>query len=363
MYKKVLVILFLSIILAACVEEPSKPKEPTISNPQVLVLCEGIWGSDNSLISSINKETNESVIDYYKQQNGKNLGDLAMDIVEFGDTCFVVMSTSGRIEAINKNNCKSLAVMVLPENSTPRKLVIINDSTAYVTLLFKRGIIKFNPRSMKLGDRIIETGPYPEGICYLDDNLFVANSGYGDLYAHLNGAGTLSNVVLNDAEAVASNKFIGKNLIECIADKKRNQIITAYYNLPSLKDSLGGIVIIDSKTGSILNRWETRASDITLSLSRDTLFFINGNTEGVKGISYIDLNDKSKGIKDLIINPKQKDIWYSLAVSPDGKELWVANAKSFKENGEILVYDINSTLTYKKKYNTGINPNKILFLK
>ena len=139
-------------------------------------------------------------------------------------------------------------------------------------------------------------------------------------------------------------------------NKNKGKLYACYYNLPSLKDSLGGIAEFDLNTFNELRRWKLDASSITLSTTGDTLFFFKDNS-----ISLLKLNGVNPQPQPFIENPDKNETWYSLSYSAYGNTLWVGDAKNFQINGSLLIYDINVPGTIKYQFQTGINPNKILF--
>jgi len=360
---KKLILIQLLLILSSCIKDPIAPIQSDIieGNSAIFVLCEGLWGSDNSTLERIDEASGRINNSYYKVANpNMRLGDIASDIVIKGDTTFIAVSTPGIIEIISTINGKSISRISLPTNSHPRKIVIVDDTTAFVTLLFKEAIMKFNPTTFELDETLYKVGPFPEGIAEYAGLLFIANSGYGDYFHHLPKAGTLS--VFSIAE-MREIKVLdcGKNTVEVVANQATGKIIANYYHLPSQKDSLGGIVQYDAKSLFVERHLRVRSTDITLSQGSDTLFFLKGNTDGIDGVFAIDLNSQSFEYSEVIKNNNKNDIWYSLAQSPDRNYLLVGNAKRFQTDGDLLIFKNRKDSLHQHSYRTGVNPCKILF--
>lgn len=357
--------LFIALLLvfASCVETPNSPAidDYFTGGNGLYVLCEGLWGADNSSLERVDLERGVISLAYYDKANpGLRLGDNANDLVFKGDTAFVSVSTSSVIEAFRKSDGKFVGRILLPQNSQPRTIVIVNDTLAYVALLYKKAIAKFNPTTMQLDDNLIEVGPFPEGMAYLAGKLFVANSGYGDYFHTQDKAGTISVVDIN-SQLEIKNLECGKNPIEVVSSSKYNKIYAAYYHLPSMTDSLGGIVEYDATSLIELRRWRLRATDLTLSNSQDTLYFIRGNTSNSEGVGYIVLSLDEPIPKLKIKNLDKNTIWYSLSQSPDNGLLLVGDAKRFQSRGELLIFSNRLDSIPLKKFQTGVNPSKIRF--
>ena len=76
------------LLLASCSLQPADyptPDEPTADSDRLIVVCEGLWGMDNSSLSLIDHGvlTNR----WFQQQNpGQHLGDTGLDILQINDT-------------------------------------------------------------------------------------------------------------------------------------------------------------------------------------------------------------------------------------------------------------------------------------
>lgn len=361
--KNILSIILILAVFLSCIRTPTQPEDNTFitGNNGIFILCEGLWGSDNATLDRLDPSSGTIVNDYFRKANpGQRLGDTASDIEIKGDTVYVSVSTSSTIEVFSKINGKSFGRIFFPKNSQPRDIVIVNDTLAFVSLLFKNAIAKFNPSTLEFKGEVINVGPFPEGIARLGELIFVANSGYGDFFHTAEKAGTLSIISINQMREIA-NIFCGKNLIEVLANPKNQKIYAAYYNLPSLVDSLGGIIELDARTYQISRHWRMRPTDIVLSPTMDTLYFLQGNTNAVSGVFFIALNKQNASIEQKIINKFPDQIWYSLTISPDGSLIYVGNAKRFTTNGQLLIFRNKLDSIPLKIYPSGVNPNKILF--
>lgn len=350
--------LYLLICLVSCVQTPSPSENEGISssNEAAYILCEGLWYMDNSSLSKYDFE-NSTVINNYFSKVNQNLriGDLANDIVIKGDSGFIAVTTAKTIEAINLKTGKSVGRIIIEGNSAPRKICIINDTLAAFTELYEHKIKFFNPRTIELLDLEIELGPAPEGIASDGKHLFVANSGYGDYLAHLPKAGTVSVVDINSMKELCLIES-GKNTVAVFFNKELNKIFAIYNNLPSLADSIGGIVMINPQTFLIEKEWKSAARSLCFSADGKIGYFIDNN-----GVSKIYCDGSSNEIETVISNENSKDVWYSLAYHSKGNSLWLGNARNYQINGEIIIYDLKNISKAKERFDVGINPNTIVF--
>jgi hypothetical protein len=349
-------IILIVVVLQGCIQEPTEPgKDDKVFEraSSVFILCEGNWGMDNSVLMKYDIESENAVQDFFAVANpGLKLGDIANDIVLHDSTALIAVTTARTVEVINATTGKSSGRIIFDRESAPRRIAIINDSLAAVTDLYRHSIAIINYRSLLIVADKISVGPAPEGIAYYDGLLFVVNSGYGDYLADRPKAGTVSLVSVESLSEVG-NFVVGPNPIEILIDKTRNKFYVSYKNLPSRKDSLGGIVEYSLLNMAELRRVRTDVRSMVLTRSGDSLVFATK-----RGVEFINLKEDFK--PDLLIqNNTPSDIWYSVACDAVGT-IWVGNAKNHMIKGDVLVYAIDKQNPIKK-IPAGCNPGKILF--
>lgn len=109
--------LFAVAMLGACRKdrpEPIEPHVPQISGTKgIYMLCEGLWGMNNSAISYYDFSTGKSEVDMYKKVNKTDLGETANDLKAYGSKMYCVVSGSqgtaqSFVDIIDIATCKSL---------------------------------------------------------------------------------------------------------------------------------------------------------------------------------------------------------------------------------------------------------------
>ena len=72
-------------VLASCESENGGSSlVPTVSNPDVFILCEGVYQANNADISAYRSDSMRCTGEYYLAQNGRYLGDTGQDILYHG---------------------------------------------------------------------------------------------------------------------------------------------------------------------------------------------------------------------------------------------------------------------------------------
>lgn len=347
---------FLYFLFSSCNENNAlnfENNSDSTSSNFALILCEGLWGYNNSIVSKLNLLNFNLVKDFTSNENPNfKIGDLGNDIVIKGDTFFVVVTTSKVVEFFDVKSGRLLGYITFEGNSAPRRLALINDSLFAVTDLYQDCIHIVNYRTKKI-IRQIKVGPAPEFVAYFDGKLYVTNSGYGDFRANEPKAGTLSviNVSTMEEERVLP---VGPNPIEIIIDERRKLMFVSFNHLPSFKDSVGGIVVFDLNSLSKVNEYRTFARSLFLVGASSSLFFISNDK--VLRLTY-NLNQ----VDTILINPDTRENWYSVAFDWKDEYLIIGNARNYTVEGEVLIYRLTQKNTELiQRLSVGVNPSKIV---
>ncbi|MFN3269145.1 MAG: hypothetical protein ACK42G_01025, partial [Candidatus Kapaibacteriota bacterium] len=115
--------LFLILTIFSCRENTNSNDisiPDTTNSNFALILCEGLWGYNNSTVSKLNLITFDVQNDFTSIVN-KNfkIGDIGNDIALKGDTFFVVATTSKALEYFDVRDGKLLGYFAFEGNSAP----------------------------------------------------------------------------------------------------------------------------------------------------------------------------------------------------------------------------------------------------
>ncbi len=350
----------LGCIMLTCCEKPlTAPSTNPVTTPSIAsisgayILCEGLQRNDNATLSRYDAASAAVVNDIVPILNPNlRLGDTANNMVLRGDTLYIAVSTSRTIEIFRASTGVWIGrIRFEGKLQEPRQISILNDSTAFVSLLNDDSIHEFNPKNFTLKGAPILVGPSPEGIAVSDRYVFVANSGFGDYRAKEAKAGTVSVI-----ERLSGREFalLGNvpNVCNVILSANKTRLYAVYRHLYSAKDSLGGIVEYDAMSLKELRRWRTK-EPFAPCLRNDSLFCLSA-----KGVELVRLSQPNAQLQTLFTNNSKK-VWYALAVHPSNGEVWVGSVESYQASGEIVVFHVqNKNL---RSFEVGLNPNTIVF--
>lgn len=362
-------LLIIILFCSSCVSDPDAPQYPNgaHSGNFALALSEGNWGFNNSSISLVDLETGGSTQFYYRATNpGLILGDNANGMVNLGDTVFANVPGSSSIECFLASSGKHIARMLFESGMQPRRIVILNDTTGYVTELTENFVYGFNPKKIELNGIKIPVGPQPEGIAHLGNYIFTANSAYGDLNAKDPNAKTISVIDIN-RNAEIKKIPAGPNVVELAANTSTNKLYALYYNLPSEHDSLGGIIEYDGSSFAKLREWRVDARAMQIDEEKNVLYYLNycSKTNGEnssRGMSKIELS-QNDATPELILRNNSDHIWYWLSIDKSTGSFWISDAVHFNSDGYLIFYNSDLSESGKRAFKTGVNPKTILFFR
>lgn len=354
MIVRLLSVVAVVVLLTRCVPTPLPPEagKDIMDTSGVFILCEGLWKQDNATLAMIG-DGGKVVLDVPSAFNPSlRLGDTGSDVHLRGDNIYVVVNGSRSIEVIHRKTGAWQARMTFTDNREPYKLAFVNDSVAVCTFLNDNSIAEIDMRRLTIRVPRVEVGPAPEGIGVIGNQIYVANSGLGDLRSSEQGAGTV--VILDRQELRAIDTIANlPNAMSIATDPTRNIVWISYRNLPSQPDSLGGVVALDARTRQVIRTWRYQ-SPRGIALDKRS------------GICYVLHEDGVDELSPRITKPLRilnhssrapNDIWYGLGVSPSRQMLYVCNARSYVTNGEVRIYRTDGELL--KTVEVGVNPGGV----
>lgn len=352
---RIIFTLLISITLNACVDNPESPEteDQPVASEAVVVVNEGLWGQDNTSVSVYQRDTGTIQHNLFQTRNpGLRLGDTAASMRIVDNRGFIVMNGSNTIEIVDIPTFESMGRVLLPNNPSPRQIVVVNDSIAFVTALYTDMVLRVNIGNGVITDRI-PVGPAPEGILAYGDNLFVTNSGLGDVRAAEEGAGTLS--VINRFSLTETTRIpVLPNCtsIEPGADDLLYIGGSGFY----ATDTTSGIVRFDPVQLTPLD---------TLTIAQNPRNFVlasNMNGYVLTNNAVRKFNAQSANMESSEFIPLNKidsdGYLYAVALDEVSEELFISNARNFTTNGEVVCFDFGGVEKYR--FETQITPGSIV---
>ena len=174
-YRSALCACLAGFVLASC-ESENQGIAPVVSNPDVFILCEGLWGANNADVSAYNSTLMQCTGDYHYRQNKQYLGDTGQDLLWYDGYLYVSVSGSSYVAKLDSVGREVARRSIAPEDGQPRYLAAEGDYI-YVTL-YGGKVAKMNADDLSVVD-YAPVGRNPEDIILYKGQLLVANSGWG----------------------------------------------------------------------------------------------------------------------------------------------------------------------------------------
>lgn len=354
-----------SAMLAACSMEPADAPdnpEPSKSSDKLIVVCEGLWGMDNSCLAFIDNGilTNK----WFQQQNpGMKLGDTGNDIIQVNDTLVAIsVNWSNIIQYIYPDGRVIAATEDIPNN---RRMASDGQRYLFCTSYANNGYVaKVDIVTKGIVDTC-HVGYEPEGIAYYDGRLYIANTGG---YAFQSGHDYESTVSVVDAETM----------------RELRRIDTGCINLYGAVSQCGQFLCINScgdyydvaPKSVVLNMAndEFRVYDFpaTYNCAYGNKFFMIGSEFSYNTNKYVySMHTVSlpslqaeEGLGEYQFSEsaiEEMQSPYGLYISPYTGHLYVSDARSYATNG--YVYEFVPTTQDANTYSLrGLNPGHFLAL-
>lgn len=350
-------LLGIAMTIMGCVADPSLTPPAsidTVSLRGVLVVNEGLRFQDNSTLTLYDPKSRSAVQDFFARQNpGMRIGDTGNGIVVWKGRAYVVVTTSQNIEVIDLPSGKSVGRIRIGHGD-PRKLAIVDDSTAYVTLLSDE-VVRVDPQSFVVGPRT-SVGPAPEGIAAIGGQLFVANSGYGFLRRNEPKAATVSVI---DARSGTETAVLvpGPNPVAVHADTVRGRVYVLY-GMPHA-DSTGGVVAFDASTLEEVARWSIPGAGVAGEMALDSrlgrLYVVDGGGD----LSRIDVASVAPAERFVAGGPPSRLGYYGIGVSPVDGTIYASYVTNYSLPGLVVVIDQDGRV--RDRFDAGLNPSSFGF--
>lgn len=354
MYSKnnLLFILLIGFLISSCTKPDEK--EDVALDFDIWVLNEGLWNMNNSSLTAYNSENKHTHLDIFKNKNGRNLGDVANDIVLYGSKVYIVLNESGLIEVVDMYTVKSITQIIVSNekgvNRQPRCLSTYKGNV-YVCC-FDGSLIKIDTTSLTIKETT-KAGSNPDGICVVGSKLYVSNSGglnYPDY------GNTVSVFDLNTFTEIKKIEVaINPTLIK--ANTQGDVFVLSNGNYEDVEPCLQRI---DSKKDIVLKRYDFKLSNFDI-LDNLLYFYHYDYVTNATAYKIFDLESETMLNYSFIRESVNIKIPHSININPHDYSVVITDALDYQSRGEAYCFDKNGKLTYH--FETGLCPKKTIFLK
>ncbi len=331
------------LIVFSCKKNIDEPITVNTNNSGFFVVNEGNYTWGNSSLSFFDETNNKFHQDIFYEANAVPLGDVAYSMTIYNNKGYIVVNNSGIIYVVNLSNMKYTGKII--GLSSPRQMLIVNDTLAYVSDLYDTRIAKINLLNNSILG-YVNIGHTTEKMLLLNNKIYITSWSYFNM------------VYLIDAQngIKLDSAIVGKQPNSIVKDKNNNiwVLCDGGFTGSSYGQENASLWCLNSSDLSEIKHFTF--SDILMSpirlctnRARDTLYFINNNVYNMAITENVLPNTP-------LITANSRN-FYGLAINSLANEIIVTDAKNYVANGEILIFDLNGNL--KKSFISGVNPGWI----
>lgn len=329
--KKHILSLFVAMSLVACSNDDNTVTENSANfSSGYLVANEGNFNSNNADITYINANFTDSQNQIFRNVNNRALGDVVQSITQNTTYVFVVVNNSNTVEVVNKNTFESVAT--ISQNINQPRYATITDNKLWVTNAGNNTISSYNLSDFSPSGTI-SLNFTPELIDSTTDYIYVTTNTWGEIHQVASYSTDTQQPALTITLDVPVNGLV----------KKNNQLFAL-----ASGENLTQIYEMSSQNSQIIHQNEDTNSRF-LSIDGNKLYYTSGVT-----IKEYDMN--SQTLSTLFSVPDTG--WSAIyGFNVFDQHFFVADAKSFTEAGEVIIYNAGGNPL--KTIKTGIGPNGI----
>lgn len=337
------------------------------------VLNEGNMGSNKASIDFLDLDENKPTVHYhrniYSERNPnvvKELGDVGNDIKIYGSKLWIVVNVSNKVEVATVDSCKRITQINIPNC----RYLAFKDGFAYVSsyvgpvkldqdvplgMVYKVDTVDFKKK-----DSVV-VGYQPEGLCIVDNKLYVANSGG---YRAPNYDNTLSEIDLTTFKEIRKIK-VGLNLHHCQVDHYGQIWVSSRGNYNDVPSRIYWLYKGHNQLYEVIDSIDTPVSG--LSIVGDSLYYYGSawnSATATNTISYGLINVRTHQTieTNLFSAPQIKAITmpYGIMVNPTERDFYLMDAKNYVSSGSLLHFKPDGTFDWSVQ--TGDIPGHATFV-
>lgn len=325
--------------------------QPIDENLGVYVLNEGNFGSNNSSVGLYNfsKQSYETIL--------PNIGNTGNDMGRYGNKLYIVINggstSSGKLLVYDIAKAQTIGDIAI---SNPR-FIKFYKGRAYVTH-GENGLSQLDTGSTSSAlpsiVKTIEVGRTPEQLTIFKDKIYVANSG---ALSESGGFDNRVSVVNVSSFSLDRSIEVADNITSINADTISNML---YVNASAIYGSTG--MTSPSKLYAVNTSTDAKTpftfgAEQMFTFGKASMLISSNKTEGKYNILFT--NDIStQQFTDNVIPSSEMKAPYGITFVPDIAVIGIADAKDYKSNGDLYLYD-SRYMTIITKFAAGIIPKKI----
>ncbi len=314
----------------------------------VFVINEGNFGYGNGSLSFLNLDSLSIYNDIFYQANQRPLGDVVQSMAISGDTGWIVVNNSAKIEIVDLTDISLKST--ISGFTSPRFILPVSSEKAYVSDFVDDEISILNTQTFSIEGKI-NLGCSSEEMLLTDGKVFAAfwsNYGFSDLE---NNKLMVIDVV---TDQLIDSVVVGKEPHSMALDNAdKIWVLCSGGFAGDEKPSLWRIdpISLEVITSFIFTDINSSPTSLCINGAGDTLFYLN------QGIFQLAI-DAANLPSDPLIAEGQR-LYYSLAIDPETSIIYATDAIDHQQRGLLLRYRPDGTII--DSFRAGIIPGRLVF--
>lgn len=165
--------LTLLAVAAGCTKPAPEGPTTTDVNNKIYLLSEGLWGGNNAEISLLDRNSENVVADWFGSNNQRGLGDLAQDMIHYGNKLYVTVFTSNVLEVIDPET--GISIRQIDFGHAGPRYLAGHEGKVYVSC-YDKTIARIDTATLEIESKCNLSGLQPEQLCVVGNKLYVCNS-------------------------------------------------------------------------------------------------------------------------------------------------------------------------------------------
>lgn len=344
---KILLLSLVIFAISSCNKDddsgiPDPQATVSLNYPAMIIANQGNFGSANATVDFYETSNGETHKGIFSLVNSESLGDTHHSSTVIGNSVYLVVNGSGKIEVVNKQNFNSEAM--INGLASPRFICEVSESKAYVSDISSAKIAILNTESNTVTGYIDFPDYYSEHMVKIGDEVFVSAPNRDKIYIINTSMETVSDSILLSE---------GTNSMLMDANNKLWVFCTGYW---------------DGEQPPAVHRIDPQTREIEVSIVIEGSYIYPGAMDiSANGeIVYVLAYDLYKMPVSAITFPSETFIpsdgrsFSALAVNKQNGEIALADAVDFSSNGVVYRYTSEGELV--NSIEAGVIPGHILYV-
>ena len=331
-YHSMALLVNLLLLLASCHKENNIVNAPTTRG--IFITNEGDFNSGQGEISFYDPVSQRITNGLFYAINNYHLGDVVESMYIKDSLGFIVVNNSAKVEIVKIPSLKHILTINIA-NSSPRYLLPVNDSIAYVTDLYASQIHVINYRTGSLVTNISGVSEWTEHILMINNIVVVEEQ---SLLSTPSYHGSIVTINPNTNTLLQRYSFNGTNVDGIVSDHLNRLWLgmdadTTHY-IPASIYCLNTDMSINKNIPLPAGH---AVSNLKINGTGDEIYYFDLN-----GIATISINDTAAPITPLV--PVNGRNLYGLGIDPANGDIYVSDAIDYVQRSRIYRYDKNANL-------------------